>query len=146
MNPKPPACKASRRCPEVSIYQFELKKWMIQKGFSESYKSEIKTYLKSLENRDISSNTELREVIASSPSNMALTITRAYINFLLENEIITEETAVYFRKALPLGKTNVDGYVPTDKDVKNAYQKIKKEKDASSFRYWLFQALEQLNL
>ena len=95
---------------------------MIQKGFIKSYKSEITTYLKPLENRDVSSVAELREIIASSSSNMILTVTRAYINFLLENEIITDDTAIYFRKALPSRKTNVDGYVPTDQDAKNAYQ------------------------
>ncbi len=119
---------------------------MIQREFSESYKSEIKTYLQPLENLDISSIAELREVVASSPSNMVLTVTRAYINFLHENEIITEETAVYFRKALSSRKTNVDGYVPTDQDVKNAYQKIRKEKDRILFQILAFSGIRTTEL
>ncbi|MCL4336709.1 MAG: hypothetical protein M1129_00180 [Candidatus Thermoplasmatota archaeon] len=138
--------RSPKTLPGVSKYQSELKKWIVQKGFSESYKSGIKTYLKPLENKDISSITELREVIASSPSNMVLTVTRAYINFLLENELITEETAVYFRKALPSRKTNVDGYVPTDQDIRNAYQKIRKGKDRVLFQILAFSGIRVTEL
>ena len=141
LEPEASCLQSSKTLPRVSKYQYELKKWMIQKGFSESYKIEIKTYLKPLENRDISSITELREVIASSPSNMILTVARAYINFLLENELITEETAVYFRKALPSRKTNVDRYVPVDQDMKNAYQKIRKERDRTLFQVLAFSGI-----
>ncbi len=119
---------------------------MVQKEFSESYKSEIATYLKPLENRDVSSVTELREIIASSSSNMVLTVTRAYINFLLDHEIISDETAIYFRKALPSRKTKVDGYVPTDQDVRNAYQKIKKEKDRILFEILAFSGIRTTEL
>ena len=57
------------------------------------------------------------------------------------NEIITDDTAIYFRKALPSRKTNVDGYVPTDQDAKNAYQKIKKEKDRILFEILAFSGI-----
>ncbi|HLH86784.1 MAG TPA: integrase [Thermoplasmataceae archaeon] len=139
--PEASCLRSPKALPRVSRYKSELKKWMIQKGFSESYKSEITTYLKPLENRDVSSVAELREIIASSSSNMILTVTRAYINFLLENEIITDDTAIYFRKALPSRKTNVDGYVPADQDVRNAYQKIKKEKDRILFEILAFSGI-----
>ena len=139
--PEASCLRSPKTLPRISKYQSELKKWMAQKEFSDSYKTEIKTYLKPLENRDISSITELREIVASSSSSMILTVTRAYINFLLENEIITEETALYFRKALPSRKTEVDGYVPTDQDVKNAYQKIKKERDKILFQVLAFSGI-----
>ena len=144
--PEASCLRSPKTLPRISKYQSELKKWMAQKEFSDSYKTEIKTYLKPLENRDISSITELREIVASSSSSMILTVTRAYINFLLENEIISEETAVYFRKALPSRKTNVDGYVPTDQDVKNAYQKIRKEKDRILFQILAFSGIRTTEL
>ena len=139
--PEASCLQSDKTLPNITKYKSELKRWMNQKGFSESYKTEIKTYLRPLENKDISSITELREVIACSSSNMVLTVARAYINFLLENELITEETAVYFRKALPSRKTNVDGYVPTDQDIRGAYQKIKKEKDRILFQILSFSGI-----
>ncbi len=114
---------------------------MDQKGFSQSYRSEIKRYLKPIENRDVSSIHELRETIQSSPSDMILTVIRAYINFLLDNEIINDETALYFRKALPSRKTNVDGYIPTDQDVISAFRKITRERDRILFQILAFSGI-----
>ena len=115
--------------PPASKYYRELKKWMDQKGFSQGYKSDILRYLKPIENKEIHVLSELREIASNSSSSMVLTVIRAYINFLLDNEIINEESAIYFRKALPSRKTNPDGYVPTDNDIKRAYQGIENERE-----------------
>jgi intergrase/recombinase len=107
---------------------------MDQKGFSEGYKKDILRYLKPVENEEIQGITELREIVSGSSSSMALTVFRAYVNFLLDTEIITEEDAIYFRKALPSRKTNPVGYVPNDSDVKKAYENIKSKKDRLLFQ------------
>ncbi len=127
--------------PPASKYNRELKKWMDQKGFSLGYKADIMRYLKPIENKEIQQLSELRETVSSSSSSMVLTVIRAYIHFLLENEIINEETALYFRKALPSRKTTVDGYIPNDQDVRNAYQKIKQEKDRILFQILAFSGI-----
>ena len=106
--PEASCLRSAKILPRASKYMKELKRWMDQKGFSLSYRSEIKRYLKPLEDRDISGIYELREIIQSSPSNMILTVIRAYINFLLDNEIISDDTAMYFRKALPSMKSATD--------------------------------------
>jgi intergrase/recombinase len=85
---------------------------MDQKGFSQGYKADIMRYLKPIENKEIHQLSELREIVSNSSSSMVLTVIGDYINFLLENEIINEETAIYFRKALPSRKTTPDDYVP----------------------------------
>jgi intergrase/recombinase len=114
---------------------------MDQRGFSSGYKSDIMRYLKPIENKEIHELSELREIVSSSSSSMVLTVIRAYINFLLENEIINEETAIYFRKALPTRKTNPDNYVPTDMDVKKAYESIANEKDRLLFQILAFSGI-----
>ena len=126
--PEASCLRSPNLLPPASKYYKELKKWMEQKGFSSGYKSDIMRYLKQIEKKEIHQISELREIVSSSSSSMALTVIRAYINFLLDNEIINEESAIYFRKALPSRKTNPDGYVPTDNDVKNTYQRIKNER------------------
>ena len=133
--------QSPKTLPPASKYSKELRKWMDQKGFSQGYRNDILRYLKPTENKEIQGITELREIVSGSSSSMALTVFRAYINFLLDTEIITEEDAIYFRKALPSRKTSVDGYVPTDQDVKNAYQKIKKEKDRILFGILAFSGI-----
>ena len=85
---------------------------MDQKGFSQGFKVDIMRYLKPIENKEIHQLSELREIVSNSSSSMVLTVIGDYINFLLENEIINEETAIYFRKALPSRKTTPDDYVP----------------------------------
>lgn len=132
--PEPSCLKNPKTLPPASKYTKELDKWMGHKGFSNGYRNDIHRYLKPLENLEINDISELREIISKSRSSMVLTVNRAYINFLLENEIINEETAIYFIKALPSRKTTVDGYIPTDQDVMNAYQKIKQEKDRILFQ------------
>ncbi|EQB68190.1 MAG: hypothetical protein AMDU5_GPLC00015G0036 [Thermoplasmatales archaeon Gpl] len=114
--------------PSASKYINGLNKWMNQKEFSEGYKSDIIRYLKPIEYIEINSDSEMRDIVSKSPSTMVLTVMRAYINFLHESDIIDEDTASYFRKALPSRKTNSDGYVPADSDIKEAYDKIKKGK------------------
>ena len=114
---------------------------MDQKGFSQGYKSDILRYLKPIENKDIHVLSELREIASNSSSSMVLTVIRAYVNFLLDNEIINEETALYFRKALPSRKTNPDGYVPTDNDIKRAYQGIENERDRLLFQVLAFSGI-----
>ena len=66
--------------------------------------------------------------------------------FLLEDEIINEETAIYFRKALPSRKSNSDGYAPTDNDIKNAYQRIKNERDMLLFQFLAFSGIRVTEL
>jgi intergrase/recombinase len=119
---------------------------MDQRGFSSGYKSDIMRYLKPIENKEIHELSELREIASSSSSSMILTVIRAYINFLLDNEIINEETAIYFRKALPTRKTNPDGYVPTDMDVKKAYESIANEKDRLLFQILAFSGIRVTEL
>jgi intergrase/recombinase len=113
-------------------------RWMNQKGFSEGYKKDIIRYLKPIEQIEINSNYEMRDIVSKSPSKMVLTVMRVYINFLLESDVIDEDTASYFRKALPSRKTNSDGYVPTDSDIKEAYGKIKNERDRTLFQTLAF--------
>ncbi|MCL5667524.1 MAG: hypothetical protein M1593_00710 [Candidatus Thermoplasmatota archaeon] len=48
---------------------------------------------------------------------------------------------MYFRKALPSRKTQVDGFVLTDQDAKNAYQKIKNEKDRTLYQVLAFSGI-----
>jgi intergrase/recombinase len=132
--------------PPASKYYKELKKWMDQKGFSSGYKADILRYLKPIEKKEIHQISELREIVSSSSSSMVLTVIRAYINFLLENEIIKEETAIYFRKALPSRKTTPDGYVPTDMDVKKAYESIANEKDKLLFHILAFSGIRVTEL
>jgi intergrase/recombinase len=132
--------------PPASKYNRELKKWMDQKGFSQGYKSDIQRYLKPIENKEIHVLSELREIASNSSSSMVLTVIRAYINFLLDNEIISEETAIYFRKALPSRKTNPDGYVPTDNDIKRAYQGIENERDRLLFQVLAFSGIRVTEL
>ncbi len=131
--------------PALKHYK-ELKKWMEQKGFSSGYKSDIMRYLKPIEKKEIHQISELREIVSSSSSSMVLTVIRAYINFLLDNEIINEETAIYFRKALPTRKTNPDGYVPADMDVKRAYESIANEKDRLMFKILAFSGIRVTEL
>lgn len=66
--------------------------------------------------------------------------------FLLEDEIINEEAAIYFRKALPSRKSNSDGYAPTDNDIKNAYQRIKNERDMLLFQFLAFSGIRVTEL
>jgi len=132
--PEASCLRSHKILPSASQHIDELKKWMKQKGFSEGYKKDIIRYLKPIESKEIHDISELREVVSKSPSSMVLTVMRAYINFLLDNEIISEDTAIYFRKSLPSRKTNPDGYVPTDVDVKKAYEKIKNERDRVIFQ------------
>ena len=132
--------------PPASKYYRELKKWMDQKGFSQGYKSDILRYLKPIENKEIHVLSELREIASNSSSSMVLTVIRAYVNFLLDNEIINEESAIYFRKALPSRKTNPDGYVPTDNDIKRAYQGIENERDRLLFQVLAFSGIRVTEL
>ncbi len=132
--PEASCLQSPKTLPPASKYSKELRKWMDQKGFSQGYKNDILRYLKPIENKEIQGITELREIVSGSSSSMVLTVFRAYINFLLDTETITEEDAIYFRKALPSRKTNPDGYVPTDSDIKKAYENIKSEKDRLVFQ------------
>jgi intergrase/recombinase len=114
---------------------------MKQKGFSEGYKKDIIRYLKPIESKEIRDTSELREVVSKSSSSMVLTVMRAYINFLLDNEIISEDTAIYFRKALPSRLSKPDGYVPTDETIKETYKKIKNERDRQLFQVLAFSGI-----
>ena len=119
---------------------------MNQKGFSEGYKNDIILYLKSIEYIEINSNSEMRDIVSKSPSTMVLTVMLVYINFLLESDIMDEDTASYFRKALPSRKTNSDGYVPTNSDIKEAYDKIKKERVGILFQVLAFSGIRMTEL
>ena len=114
---------------------------MNQKGFENNYKASILRYLKPLENKETRSTADLREFVAQSSSNMVLTVTRAYINFLLDNELISEDAAIYFRRALPSRSSEPDGYVPTDESVKEAFNKIRKERDRLFFQILAFSGI-----
>ena len=141
------SCLRSRYfLPPASKYNRELKKWMDQRGFSQGYKADILRYLKPIENREVHELSELREFVSNSSSSMVLTVIRAFINFLLDNELIGEATAIYFRKALPSRKTIPDGYVPTDKDVKKAYEGIGNERDRLLFQILAFSGIRVTEL
>ena len=144
--PEASCLQSPKTLPPASKYNKELKKWMGQKGFSQGYEADILRYLKPVENKEIQGISELREIISGSSSSMALTVFRAYINFLLDTEIIDEETAIYFRKALPSRKTKPDGYVPTDSDVKKVYENIKSEKDRLLFQILAFSGIRVTEL
>ena len=144
--PEASCLRNPKTLPPASKYTKELDKWMDHKGFSNGYRNDIHRYLKPLENLEIHDISELREIISKSGSSMVLTVIRAYINFLLDNEIISEETAIYFRKALPSRKTNPDGYVPTDNDIKRAYQGIENERDRLLFQVLAFSGIRVTEL
>ena len=144
--PEASCLRSPNLLPPASKQYKELKKWMNQKGFSSGYKADILRYLKPIEKKEIHQISELREIVSSSSSSMVLTVIRAYINFLLDSEIINEETAMYFRKALPSRKTTPDGYVPTDMDVKKAYESIANEKDKLLFHILAFSGIRVTEL
>ena len=144
--PEASCLRNHKTMPSASKYINGLSKWMNQKGFSEGYKSDIIRYLKPIEHIEINSNSEMRDIVSKSSSTMVLTVMRAYINFLLESDFMDEDTAIYFRKALPSRKTNPDGYVPTDSDIKEAYDKIKKERDRILFQVLAFSGVRVTEL
>ena len=98
--PEASCLQSPKTLPPASKYSKELRKWMDQKGFSQGYRNDILRYLKPTENKEIQGITELREIVSGSSSSMVLTVFRAYINFLLDTEIITEEDAIYIKEYL----------------------------------------------
>ena len=123
LNTRPRAYQAV--IPEVSEHIDALKKWMDGKGFTMGYRTQILKYL--LENFNgapICSKKELSQIILASRTQYVRTVSRAYLNFLEENEILSSEDAEYYRKAIPSRKTSPDGFIPSDDKLKDVYRKI----------------------
>ena len=133
MNPRPPACKA-RKIPIYSEFRDRFLKWMNEKKYSVAYQKDAERYLSQyLDGNIISENSELRSVMARCKSNYIFTMVRVYLNFLEENEILTNEDADYFRKAIPSRKTSPDGFIPSDEKVREVYSKIESELMKTAF-------------
>ena len=95
------------------------------KSFTMGYRTQILKYL--LENfngEPICSKKELSQIILASRTQYVRTVSRAYLNFLEENEILSSDDAEYYRKAIPSRKTAPDGFIPSDDKVKDVYRKI----------------------
>ncbi|MHB8357956.1 MAG: integrase [Thermoplasmataceae archaeon] len=82
-------------------------------------------YLKEdFDKETIQSAKELSEIILSGRTQYIRTVARVYLNFLEENEILSDDDANYFRKAIPSRKTSPDGFIPSDEKVKEVLRKI----------------------
>jgi len=133
LNPRPPACKA-RKIPVYSEFRDRFLKWMNEKKYSVAYQKDAERYLSQyLDGKAVIENSQLREVMAECKSNYIYTMVRVYLNFLEENEILTNEDADYFRKAIPSRKTSPDGFIPSDEKVREVYSKIESELMKTAF-------------
>jgi intergrase/recombinase len=133
LNPRPPACKA-RQIPVYSEFRERLLKWMSEKKYSVAYQKDAERYLsRYLDNKPILESSGLREVMAECKSNYIYTMVRVYLNFLEENELLSDDDADYFRKVIPSRKTSPDGFIPSDEKVREAYSKIESEPMKTAF-------------
>jgi len=95
------------------------------KGFTMGYRTQILKYLfENFNGGPICSKKELSQIILASRTQYVRTVSRAYLNFLEENEILSTDDAEYYRKAIPSRKTAPDGFIPSDDKVKDVYRKI----------------------
>ena len=107
---------------------------MSEKKYSEAYQKDAERYLSQyLDGKAIMENSELRGVMAECKSNYIYTMVRVYLNFLEENEILSDEDADYFRKAIPSRRTSPDGFMPSDEKIKEVYGKIESKPMKTAF-------------
>ena len=90
------------------------------KGFTMGYRTQILKYL--LENFNggpICSKIELSQIILASRTQYVRSVSRVYLNFLEENDILSTDYAEYYRKAIPSRKNGPDGFIPSDNKVED---------------------------
>ena len=107
---------------------------MDSKKYTKEYKAQVNKYLKeNFWTKNIESRAELSRIILGARTQYIRTVTRVYLNFLEENELLSGEDADYFRKAIPSRKTSPDGYIPSDDKVMEIYRKIDDETMKTAF-------------
>ncbi len=77
---------------------------------------------------------------STSRKNMVIAL-RNFINFLEEIGTIDPEFANKLRKPLKVVRSNVDAFIPSDKDVINAYKKFDKERYRIVFKVLLYSGI-----
>jgi len=114
---------------------------MIKNRVCENMHRNILSYLNRFcdEIRDIG---DVIRIVDSSTSrkNMVIAL-RNFINFLEEIGAIAPEFANKLRKPLKVVRSNVDAFIPSDKDVINAYKKFDKEKYRIVFKILLYSGI-----
>ncbi|WP_457549352.1 integrase [Archaeoglobus sp.] len=123
---------------EVKLYEYitgreqfhnskPLKYGEIREDFEKWLKSRISEdtadrYLNILENLDENSPEALINLYQKRPANNVSKAIRNLVDYLLKKELIDERTANKIKKELPIKRGKGDKVIPTDQDIKEAFE------------------------
>ena len=104
----------------------------IKEDFEKWLKSRIsdytaERYLNILEGLDGITPESLIKLYESRPANNVAKAIRNLVNYLLEKEIIDERTADKIKKAVPIKRGKGDKVVPTNEDIREAFEYFKRK-------------------
>ena len=127
-------------------------KWLKNRT-SEDYTRQLVRYLDRFVGNTIIQNSEdIIEIVENSTSrkNIILAL-RNLVNYCEEIKVISSEKANELRKVLKCVKSNPDGYIPSDEEIKTAFKRFDDEKYKIVFKLLAFsglrirEAVEMLN-
>ena len=149
MNPRTPTGRGLKDCSKNNrdiINYREIRedfmKWLRMRT-SEDYTKQLVGYLdRFVKNRVIKDPKDLIDIIEKSTSkkNMILAL-RNIVNYCEELRIISLDKSVELKKVLKCVKSNVDGYVPSDDEVIEAFTRFDDENYRLVFKLIAFSGL-----
>ena len=119
--------------PKFSTYVNDFFQWFRTKNLSPGYSRAITNYLNKYLVNDIKSIGELSNLLNMARTKYLSVSIRVYLNFLTEYNIATDEEMLYFRKILKSHRSNSDNFVPTDEQVKSAFNKTRNGRHKTIF-------------
>ena len=118
--------------PSYNSVHNEFESWLKNQNFSDDYRISIINYIKKFIVDDTPIE-KLREIINKAVPYFWISV-RAYLNFLMTQQYITEEQGAVFKKSIKRRKANSDIFVPETEDVIKAFHNLQDERDKTLFR------------
>ena len=125
--------------PSYSSVKSEYLRYIKLKGLNKRYIRDLTRDLPKLINVTIQKPQEILSIIQDNKYRGALI--RNYINFLIDNQYISQEVGQRFKSVIPRRKIGADTYVPNDITVLNAFNKLQSERDKVVFKILMFSGI-----
>ena len=125
MNPRIPTEPDPQSDRHSTIPPFKItgfKSWLDNRNLNANYSHDIILSLTKYVTREIKEPKQLIDLIARTPAYFRISL-RLYVRYLNETETIDDNSAEKYLKLIPRRKINADGRIPTDDEVKTAYNR-----------------------
>ena len=119
-------------------------RWLNGKRLNKTYRRDLLNYVKNYLTTPINDENELMQILSKNTTDGLRIAIRSFLNFLVESNIMNEDTANRYRKVLKnRHKVNPDNFVPDDSQVVGAFKRLTSERERVVFKILAHSGIRQ---